>query len=365
MVSDRSRQIAQWLEVSKQTLKDWLENAMRSDQAELVGLVINADYLKLLKIKSTQTGNEVEFVDVIKLPAGVVNKNAIVDVAAAADLLKKAMLRSNLKTKNIAIAIPRSSAMVKTITVDSRLTPSELESRVWMEANRLFPDLINDIYLDFAVAGQVGEEGTQIEVMIIACRKNQLQPYLEMITQAGLKPKVVDINYYALERVLPILLQQKNDNKTNAVLNISFSLINLLVIKDGKLIYSHEVNYDGSALFQLTNEWKENQDDDSEHRAHQITDALTQHLSIHLKHTMQFFYTSRPNVWIDCIYLSDDCAAEIPGLADFIRGEVNKEIELANPFVGMKISPDVDVDKLNQYAPALLLSCGVALSKVR
>lgn len=365
MLTEKSRQIAHWMEVSKQTFKDWLENAMRSDQAELVGLVINADYLKLLKINSRPSGYQVEFVDVIKLPSGVANKHGIVDVPAAAGLLKDAMQHAHLKTKNVAIAIPRSSAMVKTITIDNRLTPDEIEARVWMEANRLFPDLINDIYLDFAVTGLVGDDGNQAEVMIIACRKNQLQPYLEMITQAGLKAKVVDINYYALERVLPILIEQGNDNKTNAVLNVSFSLINLLVIKDGKLIYTHEVNYDGSTLLQLANEWNENREDDNDHRAQQITDALTQYLSIHLKHTMQFFFTSRPNVWIDRIYLADDCAAEIPGLADFIKAEVNKEVVLANPFIGMDIAPEVDQDKMKQYAPALLLSCGVALSKVR
>jgi len=356
--------ISAWWDVLKLRIQEMLSSDLNSKQ-DLIGMTLSPNNLKLLKINTKNKPCEVEYFEVIKLASGLVVNNEIKNNAAIAHLLVNALERSDLKTKNIALTIPRSAAIVKNISVNNRLQKDEIESRVWLEANRLFPNLIGDIYLDFSVIGPSSEDSNQTEVQLVACRKEQIKPYIEIMRLAGLNASVVDLNYYALERSLALITKQLPDLKTIAMLSIGFRVIDLLVSHQGEIIYTHELSYDGHNLFQLATELNS-----AEKKVPELTDEkrdviLTNTLKLHLKHSMQFFYSSRPSIRIDRIILSGDCSTFIPGLIDFVRQEVGKEVDLANPFKEMKLASKVDKAQLDYYASALMLCCGAALSQTQ
>jgi type IV pilus assembly protein PilM len=85
-------------------------------------------------------------------------------------------------------------------------------------------------------------------------------------------------------------------------------------------------------------------------------------LSAHLRHTLHFFYSSRPNINIQKLILAGDCAL-IPCLDAFIQQEIGIPLELAKPFVNMDVAEGVDRAVLEQSAPVLMLSAGLALSE--
>jgi len=324
----------------------------------LIGLEINTDYIKCLQLSGKDNQLEVDYFAVAPLPVGAVVKDEVKDFNAVTNSLKSLFRASKLSSANIAIAIPRSSAIIKDITVDKRLNIDEIESRVWIEANRFFPNLIGEIYLDFAVIGPSAQDASQLEIILVACRKEQIDPYLDVIRQADLYPRLVDINSYALERTLTLIAKQYPDTQTLALLNISFSLITLIVIHEGILIYTHELNYDGHNLSHLN----ENSTGGNDLKIESLT-ALKGSLSLHLRHTMQFFYSSRPNIRIEQLILSGDCAVIFSDLPDFIMKETGKTVMLANPFKNLKIAKGLDESNLQKYAPSLMLCCGLAMSK--
>jgi len=337
-----------WL-LGKQLLADF--SLTGQSHNNLIGLQIIAECIKLLKINTTEKGYEVEYFSITPLPPGVVVKEEIKDSAAVARILQDVVRQSGLSTKNIALAIPRSSAIIKNFLVSNKLTKDEIESRVWIEANRLFPNLIDDIYLDFVVLGKASDGSPQKEVMLVACRKGQVNPYLEIIRSAGLHIKVVDVNCYAFERALGLIAKESPQLKTIALLNLSYTLSTLIVIHEGNLIYTYELNYDGRSVM-------------PKNQANGISDEMLKNtLGLHLRHTMQYFYSSRPNIAIQKMFLSGVCAAEIPRFAEFIAGEIGIEAVLANPFVKMTLAPSVDNANLQKQAPSLVQCCGLALSK--
>lgn len=322
----------------------------------LISVEINLNYIKILQIKNHAVAPEVRFFSITPIPEGSIVKDEVKNASPIINILKETYARFPFATHNVALAIPRSAAIIKNITVDKRLDEDEIESRVWIEANRFFPNLIGDIYLDFVVTGPSAQDASQLEVILVACRKEQINPYLELIRQSGLTPKIVDVNSYALERAFALVIKQSSSPSV-ALLNITFSLITLIVIHEGQLVYAHELTYDGRNLVPRDIEALE---------ASQNTqyDALKANLSLHLRHSMQFFYSSRPNIRINELYLSGDCAVAIPDLTSFIRDETGKETILADPFKNMSFAQMVDQVRLHRYAPALMLCCGLALSRI-
>jgi type IV pilus assembly protein PilM len=352
LASSTSNKVNEWLATSRRVFSEWLERNLSSTSKEVVGVTINADFLKLVKLNSNSNQYELEHFALKSLPTGLVSKNTLVNIPEIANILKSMVAEANLSTKNLAITLSRSSVIIKNITLDHRLTHNEIESRIWMEANRLFPDLITDIYLDFVITGPSTQDPDFNEIVIIACRKNQIQPYIELAEKANLKLKIIDINHYALERAIILINPQIVDVKIVGILGINYNSMHLTVFEGAKLIYSHELNYDGSNLKKAENLEPTSQ-----------LDYIHTHLGPNLQHIMQFFYTSKPKVWIDKIILIDDCAAQIPQLAQYVTRETSKKVLLADPFTQMKIGPNVNKSELDKVAPSLLLCCGVAMSE--
>ncbi len=114
--------------------------------------------------------------------------------------------------------------------IDNRLNAEEIESRAWIEANRHFPDLIGEIYLEFYIQPSSTGKANETELVLIACRKEHIKPYLETLQAAGLTVKIIDVNCYALERALPLVTDISSSIKTIAILNLNINLSSLVVV---------------------------------------------------------------------------------------------------------------------------------------
>lgn len=332
---------------------------------DLIGLDFLSDSIKLLKINRIKQPFEVEAFAFGKLPEKAVVKGEIKDIAAVGATLKNIYYSSRVKTKSVAFAIPRSAVVTKNILIDKRLNPSDIETRAWIEANHHFPDLVGDIYLDFNVLGVSNTDPTQLEILLVACRKEQVTPYLDVIREAGLTPKIVDVNSYALERALSVVTEGYAQVNTVALLNLNKYLSSLIVVHEKKMIYAHDHNYEGERLMTQVQEYLSKSPETTASLADvAYNDILKSALTSHLRHTMHFFYSSRPNIPIQKLLLVGSCST-IPNLAAFIQQEVGVETVLGNPFEKMIIAPGIEKSILQQEASTMMQCCGLAMSEIK
>lgn len=329
----------------------------------LVGLEIGPAFIKLLKIDSRAEPYWVENFAVIPLPPGAMEKDAIKDVPAIVAAIREAFTQANIKTADIAFAIPRSFTIIKTILVNQKLNAADIESRAWVEANHHFPDLVGDIYLDFDMVGPSDQDSSQLDLLLVACRKDQVKPYLDILHDSNLNANIVDVNCYAFERALSLIMKREAALKTAALLNLDFNLSSLIVIDKGQLIYAHDHSYDGLYFKDQVQQFLDKEKNMQVSLENNVyADILKAGLSAHLRHSMHFFYSSRPQITIQKLVLSGDCSM-IPFLDTLIQKETGIETVLASPLVGMEVDPKVDLQKLQQYSSSLMLCCGLALSK--
>ncbi len=350
-------------------LKPWhlLQRWRQSPAEQLVGLDFGPGYIKLLQMDPNENPCWVEAFGQCSLPAGAIAKEEIKDAAAVGTALRELFEKARVKTKNVAFAIPRSSAIIKNILVNKKLSSKDIESRAWVEANHHFPDLVGDIYLDFDIVGPSAQDPSQLDLLLVACRKDQVKPYLDVLEGNGLTAKVVDVNCYALERALSLFMQNTKALQTVALLNLNYSLSSLIVIHENQMIYAHDHSYEGLHFSTQVQEYlkllKDQKNLDALLASSQdYMDLLKAGTSAHLRHSMHFFYSSRPHITIQKLVLSGDCAA-IPQLNRLIQNETGIETVLADPFAAMAIEDSVDQNLLQQAASSLMLCCGLALSK--
>lgn len=344
---------------------DSLLQTKNHQNGNIVGIDFGFANLKLLKINCTKTPYKVEKFAIAPFPQQALNKDGISDYPLVATALKQMFDNANVSTRQVAFAIPRSKAILKTITVDGRLTADELESRAWIEAGRHFPDLVGDIYLDFFITQT--QDPSQVDLTLVACRKTQVAPYLEILRLAGLQPKVIDVDSYALERAMP-LITEPNTAEITALLCINTTNTTLTVTQNGQLIYAHDQSFDGQRLLAQTQAYLTNKNilpQQAEYALINDTvyeDILKDNFISHLRHTMHFFYASRPQQHIQKLILGGDCAT-IPHLVPFIHNELGLTATTANFSAQLVLEPDIPAETFKSHTPALLLCCGLALSK--
>lgn len=345
--------------------KQWQQEVL----VRVVGLEISPAYIKLIKIDHSKSPYIIESCLIEPVPPGLINKDEIKDYEAVSEIIKEMFAKGGIATTFVALAIPRSLAIIKNITIDARLTVEDIESRAWIEANRLFPELVGDVYLDFSIVGPSEQDPSQLEVTLVACRKDNIKPYLEVLRQAGLTVKMVDINCYALQRALPLLITPEQQKETTALFNMDIDLSTLIVTKNNHMLYSHDQGFAGGRLVALTTKYLQ----DAGIQPNQVTDALledsgyqailTEGLTSHLRHTVHFFYSSRPNISIKKMILSGDCAS-IPLIDKFIQREISIETEIADPKDNLKFDPKIADCHCQVKITALIECCGLAISKL-
>ena len=76
--------------------------------------------------------------------------------------------------------------------------------------------------------------------------------------------------------------------------------------------------------------------------------------------SLQFFFSSSQYDAVDHIVLAGGVAA-MSGLAPLVEEKMATPTTVANPFVAMDLSSDVDAVALANDAPAMMIACGLAL----
>ena len=341
---------------------------------ELIGLDISSSAVKLLELGKRGDRYSVEAYAVEPLPPNVVNDKQITDPRAVGDVITRALNRAGTRTRQVAVAVAGSSVITKIIGMPQSLKENDMEEQIKAEADQYIPYPIDEVNLDFQVLGPSAREKDTVDVLLAACRKEQVETRIAALEIAGLKPLVVDIEAYALENACQFLTHQmpaQGAGKTVAVVDVGASTTSLLVLHDLQTIYTRDQAFGGKQLTEdimrfygmsydeagkakrlgnLPNNYE------SEVLTHFIADMAQQ-----IDRSLQFFFAaaSRHNV-IDQLILAGGCA-HIPGVDAAIQKRLQIPCVIAQPFSKMSIGSRAKPAQLGQDEASMLIAAGLAL----
>ncbi|HBS80471.1 MAG TPA: pilus assembly protein PilM, partial [Pseudomonas sp.] len=213
----------------------------------------------------------------------------------------------------------------------------------------------------------------RVEVLLAACRKENVEIREAALALAGLTAKVVDVEAYALERSYGLLAPQLgagHDELTVALVDIGATMTTLSVLHNGRTIYTREQLFGGR---QLTEEIQRRYglsmeeaglakkqgglpDDYDSEVLQPFKEAVVQQVS----RSLQFFFAAGQFHDVDYILLAGGTAS-VPGLDRLIQQKIGTQTLVANPFADMALSSKVNAGALASDAPSMMIACGLAL----
>src|SRR3990170_348206 len=111
----------------------------------------------------------------------------IVDAGRGAHRVARGYKRLATRTKHVAMAVPSGAVITKKIIVQAGLRDEELEQQVESEANQYIPFALEEVNLDFQVVGPAPSNTEEVEVLLAASRKANVEDRVAVAEAAGLK----------------------------------------------------------------------------------------------------------------------------------------------------------------------------------
>jgi len=94
----------------------------------------------------------------------------------------------------------------------------------------------------------------------------------------------------------------------------------------------------------------------------EVLRPFMENLSQEVQRALQFFFTSTSYNTVDHILLAGGSAV-IPGLDEVVHTRTQVPTVVANPFGAMQTSPKIQLKRLMQDAPSLIVACGLAMRR--
>jgi len=171
---------------------------------DVVGVDITPNFIRLIQLSETKNGWMLEKVGSRHLA----NETSFAEIPANHEpyisALRELIEATRLETTNVAISLPITSAIVRTVTLPLM---SDLEIQNAIEYDSLWSNIIQleEKLEEYSIFWQVirrNDADSTMELLFVASKLSEISKYVQIVTKAGLNPILVDVRCFAIRNAL-------------------------------------------------------------------------------------------------------------------------------------------------------------------
>jgi len=341
----------------------------------LLGLDIGSSGIKFLDLKETGKGYEVDGLGMISLPPETIVDGSVMDTTTVVEGIRELVSNYRIKKRDVAIGVSGHSVIVKKISLP-RMTESELEENIYVEAERYIPFDINDVNLDFHIlSSQDTGMGGHMEVVLVAAKKDFIDDYVAIVREAGLNPLIVDIDAFALQNMYELNYPVERSDMV-ALCDIGASIMNINIVQGGKSLFTRDISIGGNLFTEEIQKELSVNLQEAEHlkvsgvsdkekmaRLERVYSRISASIVMEVAKSLDFFTATSSGDKIARLYLSGGCA-KVPRFKEIVEERVNLPVTMINPFANITVNPRVfEPQYIEEIAPQMAVSVGLATRK--
>jgi type IV pilus assembly protein PilM len=340
----------------------------------VIGLDIGSRFVKAAEIIKTRTGYSLKRFGMMKIEPNAIEEGAIKDPDHVAAAIKTLLSENKFKNKNIATSIGGYSVIVKKINVQN-MPESQLQDSIQFEAEQYIPFDINDVNLDFQILGENENNPSQMNVLLVAARKDMIEEYVHLIEMAGLNPAIVDVDAFALQNIYELNYPIENQNV--ALIDIGAGKTSLNILKGNSSEFIRDISFGCNQInTQIMNtfncSFEESEalklgkaaDNRTGEEVNEIILSVIADWSREIRRAFDFYYSSNPDDQIQRIVISGG-GTHIKELHRILTDETGSEVTTLNPLANISIGEiSSGIKDITTIAPQASICFGLALRRI-
>jgi type IV pilus assembly protein PilM len=341
----------------------------------LVGVDVGSSSIKVCELKEDRKGNRtlVRF-GYHPLPSQTVVDGHIINSAAVVEGLDK--LFHKQKMRDVALRVSGHSVIIKKITMPL-MTPAELREQIQWEAEQHIPFDLAEVEMDWQIVGR-REEQRQMDVLLVAAKKEEVNELTNLALEAKLKPRVIDLDAFTVQNAFEAGYGAIPNNQTIALLHVGASLTTLNILSNGTTSFTRDIANGGNNITEEIQRELGISSDEAEaykcggdgrglvpREVPDIVGRVVEQLAGEIQRSLDFYLATSGEGEVHKVYVSGG-TANIRALLDAIERRARVGVEVIDP---MRIAPPdpktVDQGLLAQRAAQAVVATGLALRKDR
>lgn len=170
--------------------------------AAIVGLDIQTSSVAATEILGGGSAPKVGKTAIAPLPPGATRDGEVIDPERFAASLKE-LFSSQKLTRRVRVGLANQRAVVRVMRMPMIDSRDDLETAIRFQAKDEIPMALEQAVIDWQVMAKgVGEGGQQMDVAVVAARRDTVSGVLEAIKLAGLRPAGIDMSAFGMIRAL-------------------------------------------------------------------------------------------------------------------------------------------------------------------
>jgi len=326
-----------------------------------VGLDIGSSSVKLVQLREKKGGYALQAYGTAPLPPEAIVDGALMNSSAIVSAIQELVAQQKVKAKDVAIGVRGHSVIIKKISLP-RMTQEDLDESIQWEAEQYIPFDVKDVNIDTQILTPEGDAAGQMDVLLVAAKKDMINDYTSVCAEAGLTATVVDVDAFAVQNAYEANYDV-DPAQTVVLINVGAAVSNINVISRGITTFTRDITMGGNAFTEEIQKQLNISYDEAEalkvggqgetdavvpQEVERVIQGVADQMGGEIQRSLDFYSATASEGRIARVLLSGG-TARIPALFKVIEARAAVPVEILNPF------KNIDVDS-HRFEPATLLA---------
>ncbi len=305
-------------------------------------------------------------------PIGVFDSDNEEALQVLAKSIREIIQSSNLAgMRNVVFAVPERHVYRRLLVRIPYVDDNSLDTAVLFEMKKWLNSPLNDMRVDKIIVGVRYEDPVKVaDVLGIAVKVSVLDRYLKVLEMAGLEPIAAETE--AIATVRSLIGNIAESQYSYMIVDFGSGSTDVSVGFRGKLIYSDSIPYGSDSVTKAiaqtfsmdlvkAEEYKKTYGIDPSNFNGKLANAIAPVMDMimdDIRKIMEYFRREFSEIAPNKVFIVGD-ASNMPGLVPYMRGKLNTEVEIANPWATIRVN-ERDMAFFRRNASAYTVSIGLA-----
>lgn len=337
----------------------------------LVGVDIGASSIKVVQLKEARKKLQIVRTGFAPMQPQTIIDGHVMNAGAVTESLLKIFHDNKIQQKDVCIGVYGQSVIVRKITVPM-MTAAELDEQIQWEAEQHIPFDIKLMSIDYEVLRKRPEAG-QMDLLLVAAKKDEINDYASILREAKLKPVVVDINAFTIQNIFEHQYGLPPEG-TIALLNVGAAVSSLNIVSKGVSAFTREITNAGNTITEEIRKALSVSYEQADaykcggapgqivpQEVAQVINQACQGLAGEIQRSLDFYLATSGEQEISRIYISGGSAYLAP-LVQAIERRARVPVQLFDPLVNLGIDAKfVNEPQLRPMAAQMVVALGLGL----
>lgn len=346
---------------------------------QCVGLDIGTSAVKLVQLKVSRKGMTLQNFGIEPVPPQSIVDGVIMNHGAIVDAIRSLCQRIHLRGKGMALAVSGNNVIIKRLTIPAMEGDALAEQMEW-EVRQNIPFSRDDVVVDHEVLVERTPQG-QMEVLLVAAKREVVSQYSQVVRDAGFSPVVVDTAAFALQNAVEGGVGFA-PGETIAVFNVGATYSTLTIVSNGNPAFHRDLGVGGNTYTEeirtrlaVSTEGAEAYKvgaavaaagaatDVVPQEVHKILAEVSEQVADEFQRSMDFYINDAVDANLSKVYLCGGSCL-VPQLPKAIQDRSRIPVEILDPFNSVAVDARrFHVDYLRANAPVAAIAFGLALRR--